>query len=146
MSKRSRLGVVLRARQAQEDVAKGVVQRAHAAANTAAESVQQRERDLDTSQVPTGGTAYAVVAALAARQSLAAAVSVAKQVHSVAVAETAERTAELAEAAKRRQVMEKLMDRYRAEEFAEELAAEQLVLDEIAITARQRLQTREGRA
>jgi flagellar export protein FliJ len=138
MSKRSRLAVVLRARKLQEDVAKSAVLQARAAANDAADAVRRREHELDTSGVPTAGSAAAVIAALAARQSLAGAISAARHVHRAAEETTAERTAELANAAMNRQVMEKLMDRYHAEEIAEALAAEQIVLDEIAITAPQR--------
>jgi formiminotetrahydrofolate cyclodeaminase len=132
------MAMVLRARKAQEDMAKGNVLVARAAERAAADAIVARERELDTSPTPAGGSAYAVVAALAARHSMAAAASAARRAHQVAEEETAAVTAELTEAAKRRQVIEKLVDRHLAEERAEELAAEQVVLDEIAMTARRR--------
>jgi hypothetical protein len=132
------MAMVLRARKAQEDLAKGNVLRARAAERAAAGAIEDRERELDASLQPVAGNAYAVVAALAARHSMAAAASAARRAHRVAEEETAGMTAELTEAAKRRQVMEKLVDRHLAEERAQELAAEQVVLDELAITARSR--------
>jgi len=138
MSKRSRMAMVLRARKAQEDLAKGNVLRARSAERAAADAIVDRERELDASPPPAAGNAYAVVAALAARHSMAAAASAARRAHRVAEEETAGLAAELTEAAKRRQAMEKLVDRQLAQERAEELAAEQVVLDEIAGTARRR--------
>jgi hypothetical protein len=132
------MSMVLRARRAQEDMAKGGVQRARAAERAAADAIVDRDRELDTSPSPAAGNAYAVVAALAARHSMAAAASAARRAYRVAEDETAEMTVELVEAAKRRQVVEKLVDRHLARERAEELAVEQGVLDEIAITARSR--------
>jgi flagellar protein FliJ len=142
MSRRSRLAMVLRARKAQEDLAKGYVLRARVAEHAAADAIVDRERELDASSQPVAGNAFAVVAALAARHSLAAAASAARRAHRVAEEETAGLAAELTEAAKRRQVMEKLVDRHLAEERAQELVAEQAVLDEIAITARSRAEAR----
>jgi hypothetical protein len=130
--------MVLRARKAQEDLAKGHVLRARVAEHAAADAVGDRERELDASSQPIGGNSFAVVAALAARHSLAAAASAARVVHRAAEEETAGLAVELTEAAKRRQVMEKLVDRHIAEERAQELTAEQVVIDEIAITARSR--------
>jgi flagellar biosynthesis chaperone FliJ len=135
---RSRLGAVLRARQAQEDAAKGEVLRARRASRAAHKLARQQEQHLDQDSLPDEGVARAIIAALAARQALAADLSAAKQAAIVADEETGERVGELGEAAKRRRAVERLLDRQLEEQRRSALAADQRVLDEIAGTGHQR--------
>ena len=132
---RFRLGAVLRARLAQEDVAEAAVVRARGAGRSARAATASREVALRSTDKPPPGTAMAVVAALAARRSLAADLAAARHEEVVAEAQVDARLAELAEAAKRRRVVEKLAERHAAERRARDAAAEQRALDEIAITA-----------
>ena len=135
---RFKLGAVLRARQVQEDVAKADVVRARGAARDARRTAQQREGVLLSTNLPTGVTARAVVAAVAARHALAADLAAAR--HGVAIADvrTDERLADLAEAAKRRRIVEKLGERHAAQQRASAEAADQRAIDEIAVTAASR--------
>jgi flagellar export protein FliJ len=135
---RFRLAPVLRARLAQEDVAKAEVVRARGRIQGAERLARRRARELDGSHVPTGVTAQATVAALVARQSLAATLAAAE--HDVLVAEVQadERLAALAEAAKRRRVVERLGERHAAHERARAEAADQAAIDEIATTTAMR--------
>lgn len=132
---RFRLAAVLRARLAQEDVAQAAVVRARGAGQTARTATTSREAALLATDAPPAGTAMAVVAALAARRSLAADLAAARHGEIVAEVRVDARLADLAEAAKRRRVVEKLAERHAAERRAREGAAEQRALDEVAVTA-----------
>jgi flagellar protein FliJ len=134
MGTRFRLASVLRARQAQEDAAKGEVFRAHGRTRAARDLTSRRELALRATAAPTGGPGRAVVAAIAARQSLAAGLAAAEHGIRAAEAEAAERVTALAEAAKRRRAVEKLAERHAAARAAREQAAEQAALDEIGTT------------
>src|SRR2546423_5512250 len=79
MKRGFRLAGVLRARQAQEDAARGEVLRARRGAAHAAEAVQARDRTLATHQVPDEDTAPALVAPLTARHAIAARLAAARQ-------------------------------------------------------------------
>ncbi len=79
MNGRFRLGAVLRARLAQEDVAKTEVVRARRNAAEAAEAVQRQGHRLRSRGTPEDGPGRAVAAALSARQALAAALSAAEE-------------------------------------------------------------------
>jgi flagellar export protein FliJ len=138
MSRLIRLDAVLRARQAQEDAAKGEVFRFRRAAKHAASLASHRESVLNEAEVPTAGFARAVAAALGARQALAADLSMARQLVAEAEQETAERINNLAEKAKSRRAVEKLVERHAAEEQRLARAADQRVLDELAATGPQR--------
>lgn len=132
---RFRLATVLRARQAQEDVAKADVVRARSNARSARQRVHERHGALRGTDVPTGVPGRAIVAALAARRSLAADLAAA-----MADADDAEvyidaRLADLAEAAKRRRIVEKLGERHAATQRTLAAAADQRAIDEIAVTA-----------
>ena len=74
MNRLFRLGPVLRARKAQEDAARGAVIQSRAEIREAEALVKRRKHDLVGQDAPTEGTASAMVAALVARQSLAAGV------------------------------------------------------------------------
>jgi flagellar export protein FliJ len=135
---RFRLAPVLRARLAQEDVAKAEVVRARGRIGNAERLVRRRARELDGSHLPTGVVAQATVAALVARQSLAATLAAAEHDVIVAEAQADERLAALAEAAKRRRVVERLGERHAAHERARAEAADQAAIDEIATTSAMR--------
>lgn len=130
-----RLAAVLRARKAQEDVAKTAVVRARAEARESAERVRARERDLDARGLPAVDDANGYAVTLWARQNLAAAVGEATGVAAAAEATAGERIEELAEAAARRRAMELLAERHVTAERRAEESAEQKVLDELAGTA-----------
>jgi len=130
-----RLGAVLRARLAQEDVAQAAVVRARGAGKAARAVTAAREQALRATDPPPAGTALAVVAALAARRAMAQDLAAARHQEAVAEVRVDERLAELAQAAKRRRVVEKLAERHAAEHRARTDAADQRALDEIAVTA-----------
>jgi flagellar export protein FliJ len=136
-----RLGAVLRARQVQEDTARAEVVRARRVGREARQVVAERRGALEAGDVPNGASARAVVAALVARQSLAAGLAAARHDADVAEAQVDARLADLAEAAKRRRGVEKLAERHAAAERARAEAADQRALDEIAVTAATRRET-----
>jgi flagellar export protein FliJ len=131
---RFRLGAVLRARLAQEDMARAEVARARGAGRTARQATAAREKSLTATDAPTGGTGLAVVAALAARRALAEDLIAARHRETVAEAQVDARLADLAEAASRRRIVERLAERNAAQRRAEEEAADQRAIDEIAVT------------
>jgi flagellar export protein FliJ len=130
-----RLAAVLRARRAQEDVAKAEVARARGDARAASDTTADRDLALRATDLPTGVSARAVTAALAARRSLAEGLAAARHGETLTKAQVDARMAALVEAAKRRRVVEKLAERHAAQWRASEEAAEQAALDEIAVTA-----------
>ena len=146
MKRGFRLAGVLRARQAQEDAARGEVLRARRGAAQAAEAVEARDRTLATHQVPDEDTARALVAALTARQAMAASLALARQLAELAESRVAERAEELTVAAQRRRTVEKLAERHAAERQRRDLRADQSALDELATTDPQRSAVREVRS
>ena len=146
MKRGFRLAGVLRARQAQEDAARGEVLRARRGAAQATEAVEARDRTLATHQVPDEDTARALVAALTARQAMAASLATARQLAALAQVRVAERAGELTEAAQRRRTVEKLAERHAEERLRHDRAADQNVLDELATTDGQRAVARGVRA
>lgn len=132
---RFRLASVLRARLALEDMAQAEVVRARGAGRAARTAAARRENVLRESTLPTDASGRAVVAALVARQSLAAGLAAARQDVVVADEDTDARLAELAEAAKRRRIVERLAERHAAVQRARMDAADQRALDEIATSA-----------
>jgi flagellar biosynthesis chaperone FliJ len=132
MTRRFRLASVLRARQAQEKVAKAAVVRARAAAAASSERRAERERALTARPTVDGGPAAWYIAALAARQALAGELSAADRRTEEAAEQVTERITELTDAAIRRRSMETLADRHAAAAQHAELAASQRVLDEVA--------------
>jgi alkylated DNA nucleotide flippase Atl1 len=139
---RFRLGAVLRARLAQEDVAKGEVVRARQAAEQATELARRQGRRLRAQGVPVDGTGRAIAAGLIARHSLAVALAATEQLADEARVRTSEQIAALADAAKARRSVERLAERYAAARQQHELAADQRAIDELAITDRQRAAAR----
>lgn len=131
-----KLSAVLRARQAQEDVRKAEVVRARGASTAARRRADERRAALGDSSLPAGGTGRAVVAAIAARQALAAGLAAAHHHIAEADLELAESTDRLADAAKNRRVVERLGERHADAVKARHAAVEQRALDEIALTRR----------
>ena len=112
MNRLFRLGPVLRARQAQEDAARGEVIRSRAEIREAQQLVKRRQLDLAGADAPTEGTARAMVASMVARQSLAAGLSGAHRMVADAEELTQEKIAQLADAAKRRRAVEMMAERH----------------------------------
>ena len=126
-----RLGAVLRARKAQEDIAKAAVVRARADATTAVERVQARTRDLDGRRVPSASTSAAYAATLTARQALAGELVAAMALAQLADETVEERMQELTDAAVQRRTIEKLQERHDATRKRTEAAAEEKAVDDI---------------
>jgi flagellar FliJ protein len=136
MTRRFRLASVLRARQAQEKIAKAAVLRARSAEAEAIERRAEREHALTDGPTVDGGPAAWYLATLAARQALAGELSAAALLADRAAEQVAERTAELTDAAIRRRSMETLADRHAAAVQHAELAVSQRALDEVAAATR----------
>jgi flagellar export protein FliJ len=132
MSRGFRFASLLRARQAQEDVAKSAVSRARTAKDSAHHAAAERERTLHATSAPPAGTAHAVVAAIAAQRAMAAGLAAARQMALEAERNHAERLDDLAIAAGRRRTVERMAERHAEDRQRAELAAEQRALDEIA--------------
>jgi flagellar protein FliJ len=133
-----RLGPVLRARQAQEDAARGAVIRSRAEVREAQQLVKRRQLELAGADAPTEGTARAMVASMVARQSLAAGLSGAHRMVTDAEELTREKIAQLADAAKRRRAVEMMAERHAETVRRQDLARDQADLDELAVTTKAR--------
>jgi flagellar export protein FliJ len=133
-----RLGPVLRARQAQEDAARGAVIRSRAEIREAQQLVKRRQLELAGADAPTEGTARAMVASMVARQSLAAGLSGAHRMVADAEEVTREKIAQLADAAKRRRAVEMMAERHAETVRRHDLAGDQTDLDELAVTTKAR--------
>ncbi|MEV6344511.1 cell envelope biogenesis protein TolA [Actinoplanes sp. NPDC051851] len=146
MNRLFRLAPVLRARKAQEDAAKGEVIQSRAEIREAQALVKRRRLDLVGADAPSEGSARAMVAALVARQSLAASVFGAERMAADAEDREQEKVAALNDAAKRRRAVEMLADRHAALVKAHELRIDQANLDELAVTSKARNAARSGEA
>lgn len=138
MNRLFRLGPVLRARKAQEDAARGAVIQSRQEIRDAQALVKRRQLDLAGADAPTEGTARAMVASMVARQSMAATLSGAHRMVADAEETTRERTAALAEAAKRRRAVELMAERHAEAVRAHDLRTQQEAIDEMAVTAKAR--------
>ncbi|MBO3740633.1 cell envelope biogenesis protein TolA [Actinoplanes flavus] len=138
MNRLFRLAPVLRARKAQEDAARGAVIQSRAEVRDAEAMVKRRKLELVGADAPSEGSARAMVAALVARQSLAAGLFDAQRMVTAAEEIEQERLAALADAAKRRRAVEMMGDRHAAMVKAHDLRTDQAVLDELAVTAKAR--------
>lgn len=138
MSRLFRLAPVLRARKAQEDAAKSAVIQSQAEIRQAQALVKRRQLELMGADAPTEGTARAMVAAIAARQSMAAGVFGAQRMVTDAEEVERERMAALSDAAKRRRAVEMMAERHAATVKAADLRTDQANLDELAVTAKAR--------
>jgi flagellar protein FliJ len=137
-----RLAPVLRARQAQEDAAKGGLVRARASERDAQDLAKRASLDLVGAGAPTEGTARAIVAALVARQALAANLAAAEAKVVEAGDYTALQQQLLADAAKKRRAVERLAERHAEARKAHEMASDQKTIDELAVTNGQRASAR----
>lgn len=146
MTRPFRLTSVFRARQAQEDAAKAEVVRARTRTRAATKLARLYENELGETTMPAEGVAQAILASLAARRSLAAGLHTARQAVADAERHTAEKMAELAEAAKRRRAVELLAERHEEQVKREAQAADQRAVDELAVTGAQRTAAREVRS
>ncbi|GIF43650.1 cell envelope biogenesis protein TolA [Actinoplanes xinjiangensis] len=138
MNRLFRLAPVLRARKAQEDAARGAVVQSRAEIRDAEALVKRRKLDLVGSDAPSEGSARAMVAALVARQSLAAGLFDAQRMVNSAEVIEQEKLAALADAAKRRRAVEMMAERHAATVKAHDLRTDQAALDELAVTAKAR--------
>ncbi|WP_229067919.1 cell envelope biogenesis protein TolA [Actinoplanes sp. DH11] len=138
MNRLFRLGPVLRARKAQEDAARGAVIQSRAEIREAEALLKRRRLELTGADAPSEGSARAMVAALVARQSLAAGLFSAQRM--VADAEDLEREkmAALTEAAKKRRAVELMAERHAEAVRDHDLRVDQSNLDELAVTAKAR--------
>jgi flagellar biosynthesis chaperone FliJ len=133
-----RLSPVLRARKAQEDAARGAVNQSRAEIREAQALVKRRHLNLVGAEAPNEGTARALVASLVARQSLAAGLFDAQRMVTDAEQVERERTAALADAAKRRRAVELMAERHAELVRVHDLRVDQAALDELAVTAKAR--------
>jgi hypothetical protein len=127
-----RLAGLLRARVAQETVAKAAVARSRFAANTALAEVHRQSASLDAAAQIHLSTAHALASALVGRQAMAAALSAAVTNTHTADAVVVETMADLGAAARQRKAMDKLAERHaqvrqRAVDAAERAALDDLV-------------------
>jgi flagellar FliJ protein len=95
--------------------------------------------------MPSEDTARAVVAALTARQAMAASLATARHLHALAEHHVSTRAGELTEAARRRRTVEKLAERHAEQRRQREQRADQNTLDELGTTMPQRNAVREVR-
>lgn len=132
MTVRSRLAAVLRARRAQEDIARAEMARANAAVAAARGRVARRADALDEWGGPEGGHSASYLASIAAGQALAHALRDAMAMEQAAQDDAAVNREHLKHAARHRRSVEKLTER--AEEAArkDELAAQQRVIDDLS--------------
>ncbi|WP_239082162.1 flagellar export protein FliJ [Actinoplanes teichomyceticus] len=133
-----RLSPVLRARKAQEDAARGELIQSRAQVREAQALVKRRQLDLIGADAPSEGSARAMVAALVARQSLAAGVFGAQRMVTEAEDVERERMVALTDAAKRRRAVEMMAERHAATVRAHDLRTDQANLDELAVTSKAR--------
>jgi flagellar export protein FliJ len=133
---RFRLASVLRARQVQEDAARGAVVRARAEAEAAEVQAADRAEQLAGYTAQLSGNPRAFIASLCARQSLAAEISATQALAAQARGVVGERLTEFTAASIRRAGVEKLAERHAAATRAAEEAAAQRELDDLASTRR----------
>ena len=138
MNRLFKLAPVMRARKAQEDVARGAMIQSQAEVRHAQALVKRRRLDLVGADAPSEGSARAIVASLVARQSLAAGLMSAQRMVTDAEAVERERMAVLADAAKRRRAVEMMSERHAATVRAHDLRTDQAAIDELAVTSKAR--------
>lgn len=126
-----RFAGLLRARVAQETVAKAEVARSRFQANAALAEVHRQAASLDEADQISFSTANALAVALAGRQAMAAALSVAAGVHAEAETAVTDRVADLAAAARQRKALDKLAERHALARRRTVEAAERAELDDL---------------
>jgi flagellar FliJ protein len=138
MAKKFRLATVLRARQAKEDAVRGEVLAARAVLREAELDAEHRSETLRGRHLPDVDLARSYVAAISARQALAAELFAANRVAEAAKDAVAERLRGYTAASQDRRAVEKLKERHVAERAAAQLAEDQLLVDELATSRRSR--------
>jgi flagellar export protein FliJ len=132
---RFRFAGLLRARVAQETVAKAAVARSRFAASTALAEVHRQSASLDEAEKIHPGNAHALAGAIAGRQAMAAALSGAMTAARSADGVVAETMADFTVAARQRKAMDKLAERHARTRQRAADAAERAEHDDL-ITAR----------
>jgi flagellar FliJ protein len=144
MSRGFRLSSLLRAREAQEDVATGAVARARRAQEAARRAAAAGETALHDTALPLTGTAHAIIAAISAQRAMAAGLVAARQTVLDSERHHAESMTELAAAAARRRTVERLAERHSEDLKRADLVAEQRAIDEIASRYRAEVEVEES--
>lgn len=126
------LAVVLRAREAQEKVAKGVLAQANAQVSAAEHDVSARTATLQACSAMTDGSAAAFVASMTLRSALAGELADAELGKSYADQAAAERAAEWTGAAIKRRALERLEELHAEAVSTEEMRVSQMEIDESA--------------
>jgi len=135
---RRRLAGLLRARQAQEDVARGKALRAQREAEAAAERVRRYHEAIDLRQLPDGVNASVYAATLSAHRAMAYTLNAAIASAGEADAHVRDRAADVTEAAMRRRAVERLHERETVAARKAADGAEQRVLDDLTRSAQPR--------
>lgn len=135
MNRRFRLAGVLRAREVQEQVARGALAQANREVSSAHTEVTRRTQLLAAQPAPTSGPSPQFLAALTARRGLADQIAAAAHELAVVEREAAGRTQEWTAAAVRRRALEHLADRHAAAVRAADERAAQREIDDLATTA-----------
>jgi flagellar biosynthesis chaperone FliJ len=133
-----KFAAVLRARHAQEDVAKAAVVRARAEASAAAVRVRAVERDLDGRAIPDASSAAAFIATMSARNALASALCAAIGTRSHSDEGVQQHIEDLTGAAVQRRTIEKLEERHTAARRRVEDAIDARAVDDLTTSAHSR--------
>jgi flagellar protein FliJ len=128
---RSRLAAVLRARRAQEDIARGALARANAQLDQARAVVSGRGESLTEWTGPRGGDSNAFLASVAAGRALAESLGRAEAARDQAHSGAEDSRDVLRGAAQRRRSVEKLVERAQDQYRRDNLAAEQRSADDL---------------
>lgn len=126
------LDVVLRVREVRERMARGGVARAQVEELTAEERVEAASDLLANRPAPIAADPQTFIAAFTARQSMAAQVMALQQLREIRREDTARATAEWHATEQDRAGVDQLAERHREAVVAQDLAAEQRELDDVA--------------
>jgi len=130
-----RLAALLRVRKLQEDAAAGRAGAAAATARTAEGAVERRRTALASSALPEQADERIWRAQVAGRAALSASLTNSRALADERARDAGQAQAEWAGARRAVRPLERLLERHREVEAAEELRAEQLLLDEHATRA-----------
>ena len=134
MTSRRWLPVMIRARKAAEDAAAQQVAHNRRAVADALLAARREAQRLDQLSIPDAQSAQAFLAGVAASNAAAATHSAALQRAAFSQQRLAGTVIELTDSARARRTVEKLAERIADTERAEELAADQRVLDELGVS------------
>ena len=129
--KKPRFAGLLRARIAQETVAKAAVARSRFAANTALAEVHRQSASLDEAEKIHPSNAHAVAGALVSRQAMAAALSASVTAFRAADAVVDGAMADFSLAARQRKAVDKLVERHALARQRAAETAERTELDDV---------------